>query len=150
VLTDATLDARLRSDADALTTAIEESLRLTPPLLFLARGCKAATEIAGCPVGAGQRVIIGTASANRDERVFVEPDAFSVERTNADQHLTFGYGPHVCPGATLARAVARLGVHAFFDRFAPGQVQLAPNFTFEQVPTYFEHGPKHLPVVVEP
>jgi cytochrome P450 len=150
VLTDATLDARLRSDADALTVAIEESLRLTPPLLFLARGCKATTEIAGCPVDAGQRVIIGTASANRDDRVFGNPAAFSVERTNADQHLTFGYGPHVCPGATLARAVARLGLRAFFDRFEPGEVHLEPDFTFEQVPTYFEHGPRHLPVVVTP
>jgi cytochrome P450 len=150
VLTDAALDARLRVDPDALTTAIEESLRLTPPLLFLARGCKAATEISGCPVEAGQRVIIGTASANRDDRVFTSPDAFSVERTNADQHLTFGYGAHVCPGATLARAVARLGMRAFFDRFSPGQVHLEPNFVFEQVPTYFEHGPRQLPVVVEP
>jgi cytochrome P450 len=150
VLTDATLDARLRADSDALTIAIEESLRLTPPLLFLARGCKAATEIAGCPVDAGQRVIIGTASANRDERVFAEPNAFSVERTNADQHLTFGYGPHVCPGATLARVVARLGVRAYFDRFGPGDVELEPGFVFEQVPTYFEHGPRRLPVVVKP
>lgn len=147
-LTDTTLDARLRAEPEALTTAIEESLRLTPPLLFLARGCKAATEIAGCPVDAGQRVIIGTASANRDDRVFANPDEFSLDRQNADQHLTFGYGPHVCPGATLARVVARLGVRAFFDRFAPGQVHLEPNFVFEQVPTFFEHGPRRLPIVV--
>jgi cytochrome P450 len=92
-------------------------------------------------------VIIGSASANRDERVFVDPDTFNVARANADQHLTFGYGPHVCPGATLARVVARLAVEAFLDHFPAGAIQLEPGFEFEQVPTYFEHGPRRLPIV---
>ena len=47
------------------------------------------------------------ASANRDERIFVEGDEFHPDRPNADAHLTFGYGAHVCPGGTLARTVAR-------------------------------------------
>jgi cytochrome P450 len=149
VLTDEELDTRLRRDADALTTAIEESLRLAPPILFLARGCTEPTEVGGCPVHAGQRVIIGAASANRDAEVFDDADTFSVDRKNAEQHLTFGYGAHVCPGATLARVVARIGVEAFFARFSPGSVRLIDGFEFEQVPTYFEHGPRRLPVVVD-
>jgi len=149
ILSDHELDARLRRDASALTTAIEESLRLAPPILFLARGCVDATSVAGCPVDAGQRVIIGAASANRDADVFEDADTFSVDRKNADQHLTFGYGAHVCPGATLARVVARLGVEAFFARFKEGTVRLADGFEFEQVPTYFEHGPRSLPIVVD-
>ena len=148
LLADAALDAAVRADRALIGGAIEESLRLTPPMLFLARGCVQETEIAGCPVHRGERVIVGAACANRDERVFDDPDAFRADRDNADQHLTFGYGPHVCPGATLARVVARLGVEAYLDHFAPGSIALEPGFEFEQVPTYFEHGPRHLPVVV--
>ncbi len=143
------LEAALRNDRALMTTAIEESLRLAPPLLFLARGCVRETEIGGCPVAAGERVIIGAASANRDERIFDDAAVFHADRANADQHLTFGYGTHVCPGATLARAVARIGVNAVLDHFAPGELRLEPGFVFEQVPTYFEHGPRRLPVVRE-
>ncbi len=141
------VEAALRADRARLDVAIDESLRLAPPILFLARGCTRDTEIGGCPVEAGQRVAIGAASANRDDRVFVNADDFDLGRDNADQHLTFGYGTHVCPGATLARAVARIGIGAVLDRFAPGELQLEPGFVFEQVPTYFEHGPRRLPVV---
>ncbi len=81
-------------------------------------------------------------------RQFADADTFALDRENADQHLTFGFGPHVCPGATLARAVARIGVDTVLDHFAPGALQLEPGFVFEQVPTYFEHGPRRLPVVV--
>jgi cytochrome P450 len=145
LLSDAGLDTAVRADPALLSVAIEESLRLSPPILFLARGCVTDTEIAQCPVHSGERVIIGTASANRDARMFDEPDAFRVDRTNAEQHLTFGYGPHVCPGATLARVVARIGVEAFLETFPSGTLQLTPGFRFEQVPTYFEHGPRRLP-----
>jgi cytochrome P450 len=147
LLTRPDLDAAVRADRDVLTIATEESLRLTPPVLFMARGCVRDTEVGGCPVRAGERIVVGTASANRDERVFEHADDFRADRANADQHLTFGYGTHVCPGATLARAVTRIGIGAVLDRFAPGELRLEPGFTFEQVPTYFEHGPRRLPVV---
>jgi cytochrome P450 len=147
LLADRELERRVRAERTLIGTAIEESLRLSPPILFLARGCVAPIDVGKCPIEPGQRVIIGTASANRDERVFVEADNFDVERANADQHLTFGYGPHVCPGATLARVVARLAVEAFLDHFPAGTVELESGFEFEQVPTYFEHGPRRLPIV---
>src|SRR4029077_10047872 len=131
---------------DALGRAIEESLRLSPPILFMARGCVRDVEIGGCPIASGTRVIPGFASANRDERVFEAADEFRVDRQNAEQHLTFGYGPHVCPGASLARAVAYAGVGAFLDRFPTGVARLAPGFAFENVPTYFECGPRALPI----
>ncbi len=142
------IEHAIRVDRKLLDTAIEESLRLTPPLLFLARSCVEETAVGGCPVQPGERVIVGTASANRDERVFDDGAAFRLDRENADAHLTFGFGSHVCPGATLARRVARLGVEAFLDHFPEGAVRLRPGFTFEQVPTYFECGPRQLPVVV--
>ena len=148
ILTNPEVEAALRADDAALGRAVEESLRLAPPILFMARGCVSEVEIAGCPVHPGTRVITGFASANRDERVFDDPDNFDVQRANADQHLTFGYGPHVCPGATLARVEATIAIRAFLDHFPPGAVRLAPGFVFENVPTYFEVGPKSLPVEI--
>jgi 2-hydroxy-5-methyl-1-naphthoate 7-hydroxylase len=106
------------------------------------------TTIGDTTVREGERVIVGTGSANRDERVFADGDVFRVDRENADQHLTFGYGPHVCPGAALARVVARIGLAAYLDRFPRGSVRLAPGYEFENVPTFFEIGPRRLPVEV--
>jgi len=140
------LEQVVRADEGALTNAVEESLRIAPPLLFLARGCAHDTSIGDSPIAAGERVIVGTGSANRDELLFEDGDEFRVDRPNADQHLTFGYGPHVCPGAAMARIVARIGIAAFLERFPPGSVRLVADFEFENVPTFFEIGPRRLPV----
>jgi cytochrome P450 len=140
------LEQIVRGDAGALANAVEESLRIAPPLLFVARGCVHDTSVGDTPVAAGGRVIVGTGSANRDELLFEEGDEFRVDRPNADQHLTFGYGPHVCPGAAMARIVARIGIAVFLERFPPGSVRLAADYEFENVPTFFEIGPRRLPV----
>ena len=146
LLTDPALDAAVRRDDATLEGAVEESLRLAPPILFVARGCTHDTEVGGARLAPGERVVVGTASANRDEAVFGSGDEFRADRANADQHLTFGYGPHVCPGASLARTEARVGLRTFLQRFPAGTVRLAAGFRFENVPTYFEVGPRRLPV----
>jgi cytochrome P450 len=140
------LEQIVRADESALANAIEESLRIAPPVLFVARGCVHDASIGASTVAAGERVIVGTGSANRDELLFEDGDEFRVDRPNADQHLTFGYGPHVCPGAAMARIVARIGIAAFLERFPPGSVRLAEDYEFENVPTFFEIGPRRLPV----
>jgi cytochrome P450 len=146
VLTMPDLDKALRADEAALAGAIEESLRLAPPVLFVARGCVHDTAVAETPVQEGERVIVGTGSANRDERIFDDGAVFRHDRPNADQHLTFGYGAHVCPGAALARIVARIGITTFLDRFPAASVRLAADYEFENVPTFFEIGPRRLPI----
>jgi len=150
VITDAAFATAVRDDAAALDTAIEESLRLRPPVMFIVRGCVADTSIGGCPVHAGERVIVGSASANRDERVFEDPDELRLDRRNADQHLTFGYGAHVCPGAALARAVTRIGLRVLFERFPQGTMRAAADHVYENVPTFFECGPRRLDVDIDP
>ena len=140
------LEQVVRGDEGALANAVEESLRIAPPVLFVARGCVGDTSVGDSPVAAGERVIVGTGSANRDELLFEDGEEFRVDRPNADQHLTFGYGPHVCPGAALARIVARIGIAAFLERFPPGSVRLAADYEFENVPTFFEIGPRRLPI----
>jgi len=146
VLTVAGLEDRLRSDPDAMPRAIEESLRLMPPIMFIPRGCTRDTEVDGTTLHAGQRVVMGSACANRDETVFPHGDDFDVDRDNASDHLTFGYGPHFCPGAPMARSVARIGITAFLERFPKGAVRLADGFEFENVPAFFETGPARLPI----
>ncbi len=149
LLSDPDVEAAVRADPAARHGAIEESLRVTPPVLFIPRGCVHDTTVADTPVHAGERLIVGTASANRDEDHFPDGDRFDATRPNADQHLTFGYGPHVCPGASLARTVARIGVATFLDAFAPGSVRLAAGYELEPVPTFFECGPARLPVELD-
>jgi cytochrome P450 len=146
VLTSPGLEDRLRADAEAMPRAIEESLRLSPPVMFIPRGCRRETEVDGTELEAGQRVVMGTACANRDDRVFEHGDHFDVDRPNSTDHLTFGYGPHFCPGAPFARAVARIAVTTFLRHFPPGSVRLVDGFEFENVPAFFETGPAHLDV----
>ena len=141
------LEDAVRGDARVVDAAIEESLRVTPPVMFAPRGCVRDLDIGGCPVHAGERVVVGIASANRDARVFDDPDEFRFDRANAGDHLTFGYGPHVCPGATLARAVTRIGVAETLARFPAGTLTLAPDYERVNVPTFFECGPRTLDVV---
>jgi cytochrome P450 len=141
------VEGAVRAEARVIDTAIEESLRLTPPVLFAPRGCVEDVEIGGCPVHAGERVVVGIASANRDEHVFDDADEFRVDRANAGEHLTFGYGPHVCPGATLARVVTRIGLLELLARFPAGTIRLAPDYVRVNVPTFFESGPRTIDVV---
>jgi cytochrome P450 len=140
------LEARLRSDPESRPKAIDESLRLAPPVMFVPRGCVRDTEVDGTVLHAGQRVVMGTASANRDAAVFENGDDFDIDRANVSEHLTFGYGPHFCPGAPLARAVARIGITALLEHFPPGTVRLTDGFVYENVPAFFETGPARLMV----
>jgi cytochrome P450 len=142
------LEARLRSSADAVPRGIEESLRIAPPIMFIPRGCRRDTGLDGSELHDGQRVVIGTGCANRDESVFANGDAFDIDRDNLSDHLTFGYGPHFCPGAPLARAVARIGVTTFLDHFPPGAIRLTDGFVYENVPAFFETGPKRVTVQI--
>ncbi|WP_081993939.1 cytochrome P450 [Kocuria sp. ZOR0020] len=93
------------SDAE-VDAILEEFLRIDDPFVFNRRVATRKTEIAGCPVEAGQRVVINWADANRDARVFADPDAFD-PHGNAEANLVYGIGPHVCPGRPLARLELR-------------------------------------------
>ncbi|MEO3758869.1 cytochrome P450 [Mycobacterium sp. B14F4] len=98
-------------------TAVEEILRLDPPVQLTARIAKQDTEIAGRPVRRGDGVILYVAGANRDPNVFDDPHRFDLERANAGKHLSFSGGRHFCLGAALARAEGEVGLRTFFERF---------------------------------
>lgn len=97
--------------------AVEEILRLEPPVQLTARRATKDTEIAGTPIPRGRAVIAYIAGANRDPKVFDDPHVFDLERENAGRHLSFSGGRHFCLGAALARAEGEVGLRAFFERF---------------------------------
>lgn len=101
------LQARLRRKPDDLPGAIDEILRIHPPLIANRRITTDPVEIGGRKLGAGERLTLLWASANRDEEVFGDPDRFDPEG-NHEHNLLYGAGVHVCPGAPLARLELRL------------------------------------------
>jgi cytochrome P450 len=102
----------LRADPDLLGPAIEEMLRVHPPVLTFRRTATRDVELAGARIAAGDKVVVYHVSANHDERRFPDPFRFDLTREPND-HLSFGQGPHLCLGA----AFARLQMRAFFTEF---------------------------------
>ena len=85
-------------------TAIEEIVRFATPVIHFRRTVTADTELGGEQLSAGDKVVLFYSSANRDERVFTDPDRFDVTRALQPQQVGFGAGgPHFCLGANLAR-----------------------------------------------
>jgi cytochrome P450 len=97
--------------------AIEEMLRIQPPVQFTLRLTYVPTTIAGVPVAKGMPVTAMIAAANRDPAVFPEPDRFDVTRANAHEHLAFSAGEHYCVGSGLARLEGAIALRTLFERF---------------------------------
>jgi cytochrome P450 len=132
----------LRADPSLLPTAIEEMLRYWPPVMDFRRTATQDLTLGNQQIRAGEKVVVYHASANRDETVFPSPDTFDITRTPND-HVSFGFGPHFCLGAHLARTQMR----AIFTHLLPlgltqtgDPVRLASNF---------QNGLKHLLLKLE-
>ncbi len=108
---------RLRREPELWPNTVEEVLRLDPPVLLTARQAAEDTEIAGRRIRSGTLVTTLLAGANRDPKIFEDPDRFDVARANAREHQSFSSGRHHCLGATLARMEGEVGLRVLFDRF---------------------------------
>lgn len=109
--------ARLRQDRSLLPTAVEELLRWTTPVISFMRTAVHDTELRGQPIAAGDPVLLLYASANRDEAVFgPTADRLDVAR-DPNPQLAFGFGPHFCLGAALARLEAQAVLEELLARF---------------------------------
>jgi cytochrome P450 len=111
----ADLQQRLRAEPSLLPDAIEEILRIHDPLVASRRITTRAVDIGGRPIGAGERISLIWVSANRDARVFEEPEAFRMDR-DPTANLLYGAGIHICPGAPLARLEMRVAMHELLSR----------------------------------
>ncbi|MFF4714262.1 cytochrome P450 [Streptomyces eurythermus] len=114
---------RLRAGPAGLPPAVDELLRWHPPVLTFRRTAVRDTELAGRRIRAGDKVVVFHASANRDERVFADPDRLDPARS-PNPHVSFGDGPHVCLGAHFARLQLRL-LYEELPRVLPGPPVLA-------------------------
>ncbi|MGE5110765.1 MAG: cytochrome P450 [Acidobacteriaceae bacterium] len=99
--THAEMQEALRTDPGNLASAIDEMLRIDDPFLVSRRVTTSPTRVAGFPLEPGTRVYLNWTSANRDEAIFTDPDAYRPEQ-HAQHNLVYGTGIHVCPGRPLA------------------------------------------------
>ena len=141
VLSDRTLFETLQSDPSLIGAAVEESLRLDPPVKFLMRNCMIDGEVSGVAIASGEKVAFGLGSANRDPSQFDDAETFRLDRSDGRSHLSFGGGPHVCPGAALARLEARVALQVFLERI--GSVSLVDS-AYAGVEVFWAHGPATL------
>lgn len=113
----------LRAEPTLMESGVEELLRYAGPLLFATeRYAAEPVHISGASIDTGELVLVGLASANRDERQFEEPDRLILDR-DPNRHIAFGHGAHYCLGAPLARLEARIAFTVLL-RFA-GRIELS-------------------------
>lgn len=137
---------RLKADPAGRAEAVtEEILRLSSPLSGMFRIVRADTEIGGCPVSAGHRVVNVYGAANRDPALWdPDPDAFDPDRANLGDHLAFGKGIHFCLGAPLARMEMRIAFEVLARRI--DTITLAADNTFDYHPSFVLRGLRELRV----
>jgi hypothetical protein len=136
---------RVRADEALLASAIEEMLRFESPIQRGWRRVAADTGLHGQSLREGQLVYLMPGAANRDPRVFEDPDRFCVER-QPNRHVAFGHGIHFCVGAPLSRLEARVALPALL---ALPDLELATD-SFDWTASVTHRGLEALPVVFRP
>ena len=127
--------------AGAAETAVEEVIRWASPVNYMSRTATEDVELGGRPVRKGDKVALMYSSANRDEAAFTDPARFDVRR-DPNHHLAFGFGPHFCLGATLARIELR----ALLDVMVPRIAAFELTAPVRRVRSSFLNGLKELPL----
>jgi cytochrome P450 len=134
----------LRSDPGGIPNFVEECLRLEGPIKSTFRLALEDTRIAGVEIPAGTIVMGSIGAANRDPRVFDDPDRFDPRRRNARRHIAFGHGEHFCPGASLARAEACVSFERLLARL--DDIELVDPDALRYAETFIIRGLEKLPL----
>ncbi len=109
---------RARRDPKVMAQAVDEIVRVHSPVQTMWRVATRNVTLGGVTIPQGALVLIRFGAANRDEAVFADPDRFDVDRPNGRRHLAFGYGPHLCIGAALARKELASAFRLLFERIS--------------------------------
>ena len=140
---------QLRAEPEAIPSFVEECLRFESPIKGSFRLALRDTRVGGVDVPAGSLVMAMNGAANRDPRVFEDGDRFDPKRRNVRRHIAFGHGEHFCPGASLARAEARISFERLLARVDalrlvdPAALRYAPSFLIrglDALPVRFRRG----------
>ena len=144
--TDNALRESLRDvDTKVLDKHVEEFLRFESPVPTAGRTLTADSELRGCPMKQGDRILLNWAAANHDPDKFPNPDALDFERTNGSAHLAFGAGIHRCLGNHLARREIKAAIRAISELRV---FELEPGYDVKYRPS-FARGPVALPIRLE-
>ena len=123
--------AKLIANPDLATNFVNEAIRMVSPVTYMRRTVTKDTELGGQPLSEGDKVVMYYAAANRDPAKFENPNQFDIERKNANEHLAFGNGPHVCLGKRVAIMQLETAYKNILGRFPnirwTGNSSLAPN-----------------------
>jgi cytochrome P450 len=134
---------RLRQLPELVGPAVDELLRFDGPVQITQRVVVEDMEAAGCPVKAGDEILLILGAANRDPAVFADPHKLDVTR-DARRHVAFGGGVHHCLGFALARMEGQIAFQALLDNFP--RIELAG--TPVRRPTFTLRGLEALPVAL--
>lgn len=135
---------KLRSDHGLIRNMVSEIIRWQTPLAHMRRTALVDTELGGKTIKAGDKVVMWYASGNRDEEVIERANEFLIDRPNARQHLSFGFGVHRCMGNRLAEMQLGIVWEEIMKRFDKVEVVGEP----ERVYSSFVKGYTRLPVIL--
>jgi cytochrome P450 family 142 subfamily A polypeptide 1 len=138
--------AVLRDDPSAMEVGVEELLRWVSPIKNMSRTVTREFEMHGQTMHEGDQVILMYPSANRDPAVFDDPGRFDVRR-DPNPHLAFGFGPHFCMGASLARLELKVMFGELLRRLPDLHLAGEP---FPRRSSNFISGPETMPVAFTP
>jgi cytochrome P450 len=138
--------ARVQRDPMVVPNAVEEALRIDPPLNWVPRTAAGDVALDGASIPTGSVVANCVGQANRDPGAFEHPAEFDVDRWPTPvPHFAFGFGVHFCVGAPLARLEGRVACTALLERLP--DLGLEPGYEFEPRGPLMMRGAKSLPVV---
>ena len=135
---------KLRNNVALIPNMVSEIIRWQTPLAYMRRTAKQDTTLRGKEIKAGDKVIMWYASGNRDDEVIERPNDFWIDRPQARQHLSFGFGIHRCMGNRLAEMQLRILWEEIMQRFKFVEVIGNP----ERVYSSFIKGYTKLPVIL--
>lgn len=137
--------AALAADPDLIPAAVEEMVRWVTPIQAFCRTANQDCEVGGSPVGEGDYLVLLYASGNRDESVFgPTAGSFDIFRPPTPAHVAYGFGEHLCLGASLARLEARVVFEELLRRHPTWEVTGEPAY----VPSTLTRSLGSMPVVL--